>query len=73
MKAKELINAMEIFNERYSKLVNAGNPNSCMMALGYLECFEVFARSLNDDVLLESIYDLQVIVSLAGLGGCLND
>ena len=69
MKAKELINAMEIFNERYSKLVEDGNTTACMIALGYLECFEVFARSLNDDVLLESINDLQVIVSIAGLGG----
>lgn len=69
MKAKELINAMEIFNERYSKLVKDGNPDACMMALGYLECFEVFARELHDDEILESIANLQVIVSLYGLGG----
>ena len=69
MKTKELIKAMEIFHKKYSDLLEDGNPTACMMALGYLECFEVFARSLNDDELLESITELQVLISLAGIGG----
>ena len=69
MKEKELIKAMELFNEKYSDHLEEGNPTVCMMALGYLECFEVFARSLNDDELLERITELQVLVSLAGIGG----
>lgn len=73
MKTKELIKAIELFQKRYLEKIKEGNPTVCVMAIGYLECFEVFARELNDDEILEIIANLQVIVSLAGIGVCLND
>lgn len=72
MKTRELIKAMEVFQKKYSKDIADGNPTACTMALGYLECYEVFARELQDEELLESITELQFMVSLAGIEGILK-
>lgn len=59
MTRKALIKAIEFFNEKYYPQTVKGNQNACLMALGYLECYEQFARLLNDEELMSLISELQ--------------